>query len=74
MLTVDASSTLEWRAVEIGVTATNLTNRQYRLGEYNYASDVRSQQAPTLVPVRHFTAGAPLGIFATLALRFGGKS
>ena len=74
VLTVDASSTLEWRAVEIGVTATNLTNRQYRLGEYNYASDVRSQQAPTLVPVRHFTAGAPLGIFATLALRFGGKS
>ena len=74
IFTVDTSATLEWRSVELGITATNLTNQKYRLGEFNYASDLRGQQSPTLVAVRHFTAGAPLGIFATVAIRFGDKT
>jgi TonB family protein len=73
IFTVDASATLEWRNVEIGVLATNLFDQRYRLTELNYASDFHSQAQPTLVPERHFTAGAPRGIFGTLAINFGGS-
>jgi hypothetical protein len=52
--------------------ATNLLDNRYRLGEFNYASDFHSQPQPTLVSERHFTAGAPRGVFGTLAINFGG--
>ena len=74
IFTVDATLTFAWRNVEIGVTGTNITNNQYRLGEYNFASDYHSQSQPTLVPERMFSAGPPLGIFGSLTLRFGGKT
>ncbi len=74
IFTLDATLTLGWRNVEIGVTGTNLTDNQYKLGEYNYASDFHSQAQPTLVPERMFSAGPPLGVFGSLTLRFGGKS
>ena len=71
--TVDASATLAWRNYEIGVIVTNLLDTQYRLGEYNFASDFRSTaQPPTLVPERMFSAGAPRQIFATFGINFGG--
>ena len=72
IFTVDASATLSWTRYEVGILATNLLDHRYRLGEFNYASDFHSQSQPTLVPERHFTAGAPRGIFATLAINFGG--
>jgi outer membrane receptor protein involved in Fe transport len=71
---VDLSATLGWKNVELGLVATNLLDRRYRLGEYNFVSDFRSDPQPTLVPMRHFTAGAPRGIFVTLAVTFGGAS
>jgi len=74
IFTLDATASVAWRNVELGVTGTNVTNNQYKLGEYNYASDFHSQSQPTLVPERMFSAGPPLGIFANLTLRFGGKS
>ncbi len=70
--TLDASATLTWTHYELGLLATNLTDRRNRLGEYNYASDFHSQAQPTLVPQRHFTAGAPREVFATFAVNFGG--
>ncbi len=72
IFTVDASATASWSHYEVGILATNLFDNQYRLGEFNYASDFHSQSQPTLVPERHFTAGAPRGIFATFAINFGG--
>ena len=72
LFTVDASATLSWTHYEVGIIATNLLGKQYRLGEYNYASDFHSQAHATLVPERQFTAGAPRGIFGTLAVNFGG--
>jgi outer membrane receptor protein involved in Fe transport len=74
IFTVDASATLGWKNFELGLVATNLFDRRYRLGEYNFASDFRSEAQPTLVPVRHFAAGAPRGIFATFAVTLGGAS
>jgi iron complex outermembrane receptor protein len=72
ILTIDASAVLSWSHYELRLVSTNLLNTQYRLGEYNYASDFKSQPLPTLVPERTFTAGAPRGVFATFGINFGG--
>lgn len=70
---MDASAEVSWRWVTVGVTAQNLLNTQYRLAEFNFASDFRTTPPfPTLVPVRHFTAGAPLTVLATLGVTLGG--
>ena len=69
---VDASATLAWSIFELGLTVTNVLGQRYRLGEFNYASDFHSQSQPTLVPMRHFSAGAPRGIFLSLSTTFGG--
>jgi TonB family protein len=72
ILTLDASASLRWRPLELRLAATNLLDRQYRLGEYSYASDFHSQPAPTLVPMRAFAAGAPRGLFVTFSVTLGG--
>lgn len=71
--TLDASATLGWSHYEIGFAGQNLIGRRYRLGEYNFASDFHTGGAPTLVPARHFTAGAPRALFATFGVNFGGS-
>jgi hypothetical protein len=73
LFTLDTSATLAWTHYEVGLSITNLLDTQYRLGEYNFASDFHSEPSPTLVPVRHFSAGAPRAIFGTLAFNFGGS-
>lgn len=70
--TLDASASLGWSHYEIAVAAQNIIGQQYRLGEYNFASDFHTQGTPTLVPVRHFTAGAPRSVMVTFAVNFGG--
>ncbi len=74
ILTLDLSARLRWRAVELGAEVSNLLDRRYRLGEFNYASDFQSQPQPTLVPVHHFSAGAPRAVMLTLAITAGGPS
>ena len=70
--TLDASASLGWSHYEVAIAGSNLVGQQYRLGEYNFASDFHAQGAPTLVPVRHFTAGAPRALSVTFAVNFGG--
>lgn len=72
IFTVDLSASIAWRIFEVALVATNLFDRRYRLSEFNYASDFRSAAQPTLVPARHFTAGAPRGLFLTLTATLGG--
>lgn len=72
IFTVDAAGTLFWREFELGVSSTNLLDNRYRLGEYNYASDFQTSAQPTLVPVRHFTAGPPRSVFVTFGITIGG--
>ena len=67
---VDLAASAKWKALTLGITCTNLLDRQYRLGEYNYTSDFRSQGYPTLVASRHFTAGEPRAVFATFGVTF----
>jgi len=73
LFTIDASASAEWANYELRLSATNLLDTQYRLGEYNYASDFHSQPQPTLVPERTFTAGPPRALFLTLGFNFGGS-
>ena len=78
IFTLDASATITWRAYSLGLVVTNLLGSQYRLGEYNYASNFQPflpqtrPSEPTLAPMRQFTAGAPRGIFGTFSITFGG--
>lgn len=72
IFTVDLSATLSWTHYELGFIATNLFDNRYRLSEFNYASDFRSQPVPVSAPTRHFTAGTPRGLYATFAVNFAG--
>jgi TonB family protein len=72
IFTLDGNLQLGWPFARIGLAVTNLLNAQYRLGEYNFASDFHSQSEPTLVPVRMFTAGPPRALMLTLTLVYGG--
>jgi len=72
IFTLDASASAEWANYQLRFSATNLLDTQYRLGEYNYASDFHSQPQPTLVPDRTFAAGPPRALFLTLGFNFGG--
>ena len=64
---------LAWRQFSLGLSATNLLNTQYRQVELNYASNFQTSGAlPSLVPARHFAAGAPRTVLVTLAVHLGG--
>ncbi len=68
---VDAGASVRWKAFSLGLILTNLFDRKYRLGEYNFASDFRSQAYPTLVAARHFSAGEPRAGYVTLTISLG---
>jgi TonB family protein len=69
----DASVGASWTIWTVRVSAQNLFDSKYKLGEYNYASDFHSLPEPTLAPERSFTAGAPRTVLLTLAATLGGK-
>lgn len=73
VFTADVRVGVAWRGWQLTGSAQNLFDTQYRLGEYNYASDFHSQSEPTLVPSRHFTAGAPRTMMLELRFRMGGE-
>jgi hypothetical protein len=73
VFTLDTSASLAWSAYELTLTGTNLFDQKYRLGEYNFASDFRSQGSATLVPARHFAAGTPRAVFVTFGVTLGGE-
>jgi iron complex outermembrane receptor protein len=70
----DASLGVGWSMWNVRVTGQNLFNVRYKLGEYNYASDFHSAPAPTLVPERSFTAGAPQQIMLSISATLGGAT
>jgi iron complex outermembrane receptor protein len=78
IFTLDSNATLAWTHYEVGLTVTNLLDARYRLSEFNYVSNFNATGpgaptgAPSYVPTRLFTAGAPRGIFVTFAVNFGG--
>ncbi len=74
MFVMDASVTAGWRWIELGLSGQNLLNTRYELGVYNYLSNfTQGNAAPDMLPARHFSAGAPLTVMASLTLYFGGQ-
>ena len=71
IFTVDGALTVGWSHYQLRLSATNVLDNHYRLGEYDFASDFKSQPQPTLVPEREFTAGAPRALFATFGINLG---
>jgi len=65
-LQIDASATVRWTWLKLGVAVTNLTNRQFPLSQFFYASDFHSRPYPTLAPAAHFTAAPPRFILFTV--------
>jgi iron complex outermembrane receptor protein len=72
IVTADASLTIGYRHFDLTVAATNLFDVGYRLSEFQYASDFQKDGPPSLVPARHFAAGAPREVLFTLGANFGG--
>lgn len=73
IFTLDTAASARYRAFELELAVTNLLDARYRAAELDYASDFRSQPLPTLVPARHFAAGAPRMVFLSLAITLGGQ-
>ena len=65
---VDGSALLRVGAVRVGLRGTNLTDRQFPLSQFFYASDFRSRSYPTLAPAQHFTAAPPRTRLFTIEL------
>lgn len=65
---VDAVASVRLREVELGLSAFNLLDLNWYDGEYTFASNFERGAAPSLVPQRHVTSGAPRTVLATLTL------
>jgi hypothetical protein len=65
-LQIDASATVRWSWLKLGVQVTNLTNRQFPLSQFFYASNFNSRPFPTLAPAAHFTAAPPRIVLFTV--------
>ncbi len=65
---VDATVKVRWFMFELGVQGQNLLNSRYASSEFFYASNFNTRPYPTLTPIGHFTAAAPLTIMATLSV------
>ena len=65
---IDAVARVRLREAELGLSAFNLLNLDWYDGEYTFASNFQRGAAPSLVPQRHVTVGAPRSVLATLTL------
>jgi iron complex outermembrane receptor protein len=65
---LDAQAGLRWGEVALTLKAYNLLGANWYDGEFYYASNWDRDQAPSLVPTRHVTTGAPRTLFATLEI------
>jgi hypothetical protein len=70
-LQIDVSATLRWSWLKLGISVTNLTNQQFPLSQFFYASDFHSRAYPTLAPAAHFTAAPPRIVLFTLEVALG---
>ncbi len=67
----DVAARGQWRWVELGLSVENLLDARWREAEFNYVSNFRGPDAPaSLLATRHFSAGAPRTLRATLTLHF----
>lgn len=67
---LDVSGSLAWRFIELGLECFNIAGTQYAATAYSFVSNWQTTSVPSLVPARHFAAGAPRTVLATVSLRF----
>ncbi len=67
---LDASASIRWQMVELGIDVMNLLNARYAATEYSFVSNWANRQAPSLLPARHLAAGPPRSILASLSLHY----
>jgi iron complex outermembrane recepter protein len=70
-VTVDVTGSLRWAVFELAIASTNVLDARYELGQYDYVSDWHTQTPADPSPERHFSAGAPRGVFVTLGVTLG---
>ena len=70
-LQIDASATVRWSWLKLGIQVTNVTNRQFQLSQFFYASNFNSRPFPTLAPSAHFTAAPPRTVLFTAEVALG---
>lgn len=66
---LDASASVSWHGVELGVDVLNATGSRYAAVEYSFASNWSGPSSPgSDVPARHLAAGAPLTVMGRLGV------
>jgi TonB family protein len=65
---VDVLASVRLKELEIGLTVYNLLDLAWHDGEYVFASQFNRTGAPSLVPQRQITEGAPRTVLGTVAL------
>jgi outer membrane cobalamin receptor len=68
VLLLDATASARLKELELGVDVFNLLDARTYDGEYVYASNFTQGAAPSLVPVRHVTVGAPRTVLFRAAI------
>ncbi|MEQ8272039.1 MAG: TonB-dependent receptor [Deltaproteobacteria bacterium] len=66
----EAAIGAEYDRFALSVEAQNLFDARYRDAEFVYASDFNPGGGTSMVPARHFTAGPPLTLQATLTVNY----
>jgi iron complex outermembrane recepter protein len=74
IFTVDGAASLGWKGLEATLSVQNLFDARYRQSEYVFPSVFAPSDGVTLVPSRHFAAGAPRTVLFTLGYTLGGAS
>ncbi len=62
---LDASASVSWRWLSLGVDAFNVLDTQWSATELYFVSNWSPSGPPSRLPARHISAGAPLTILAT---------
>ncbi len=62
----DTSLGLRWKEIELKGEIFNLFDSRWFDGEFTYASTFEQGAAPSLVPQRHVSLGAPITVFGTV--------
>jgi hypothetical protein len=74
IFTIDAAASVAWKGVELTLSAQNLLDARYRQSEYVFPSSFYPAEGTTLVPARHFAAGAPRTILFSVGGTMGGAT
>ena len=73
IFTLDASVDFRWWIFETSIAAQNLLDTQYRLGEYNYASDFHCSRSRRWCRCASSAPAPPLTVLWSFAIHYGDR-